>query len=237
MVLARVGKPNWARGLTAATDPRIAKQAATRRGKRRGPYRIARKRTGRCRVLPITVDRESSYAYLLGMYLGDGHIARVRRGYVFSVYLDAKYPGIAERCADAVRLVNPFHRTRLARRRNENVLRVSACGVCWPEIFPQHGPGRKHTRPIVLADWQRDIVRHEPMSFLRGLMESDGSRYVRHVDGRDYGAYDFDNRSQDILALFCWACDLLGVGYTRPNRFRVTIARKGNVARLTTRSA
>ena len=28
----------------------------------------------------------------------------------------------------------------------------------WPCLFPQHGPGRKHERPIVLEHWQRVIV-------------------------------------------------------------------------------
>jgi hypothetical protein len=28
----------------------------------------------------------------------------------------------------------------------------------WPCVIPQHGPGEKHERPIVLADWQRVIL-------------------------------------------------------------------------------
>jgi hypothetical protein len=166
------------------------------------------------------------------MYLGDGHIAKVGRSYALRIYLDLKYTGIAERCAAAMMQLNPVHPVRIRRRGKANVLVVSACGVCWLELFPQHGPGRKHTRPIILVDWQREIVTREPMSFLRGLLESDGCRYVRHVDGHDYGAYDFDNRSEDILALFCWVCDLLGVGYTRPGKYTITIARRANVARL-----
>jgi len=128
--------------------------------------------------------------------------------------------------------LNPFHRVRVRRRGTANVLVVSACGQCWLDLIPQHGPGRKHTRPIVLLDWQRGIVIREPLSFLRGLIESDGCRYVRHVDGHDYGAYDFVNRSEDILTLFGWACDLLGIGHTRPNECTMSIARRKNVARL-----
>src|SRR3712207_7199029 len=40
----------------------------------------------------------------------------------------------------------------------------------------QHGPGRKHLRPIQLEDWQRELVRRHPASFLRGLFHSDGCR-------------------------------------------------------------
>ncbi|MDX6656423.1 MAG: hypothetical protein QOH62_1216 [Solirubrobacteraceae bacterium] len=27
----------------------------------------------------------------------------------------------------------------------------------WPRLLPQHGPGKKHTRPIHLADWQQSL--------------------------------------------------------------------------------
>lgn len=231
MALARLGQPNWAKGLTAASDPRVARHADSRRGQRRGPYRLIR-RAKACGVLPVTAERERAYAYVLGMYLGDGHIARVGRTHALRVYLDSRYPRIAERCAAAMAELNPFHRVRIRRRGTANVLVVSACGQCWPELFPQHGPGRKHTRPIILLGWQREIVTREPMAFLRGLVESDGCRYVRRVDGHDYGAYNFVNRSEDILMLFCWVCDLLGVGYTRPNQYTISIARGAHVAHL-----
>jgi hypothetical protein len=148
------------------------------------------------------------------------------------IYFDAAHPALANRCAQAMQAVNPFHPVRIRQRAKLNVLVVGAYGVCWLGLFPQHGPGRKHTRPIILVGWQRAIVTREPMSFLRGLVESDGCRYVRHVDGRDYGAYNFRNRSADILELFCWASDLLGLGYTRPDKYTISIARRANVVRL-----
>ena len=39
--MAHVGK-DWAKGLTAKTDPRIARMAESRRGKKRGPYQLRR---------------------------------------------------------------------------------------------------------------------------------------------------------------------------------------------------
>ena len=30
----------------------------------------------------------------------------------------------------------------------------------WPCLFPQHGPGRKHGRPIVLEEWVPDTHVH-----------------------------------------------------------------------------
>ena len=46
----------------------------------------------------------------------------------------------------------------------------------WPCLFPQHGPGRKHERSIVLEPWQRAIVDAHPGPLLRGLFHSDGFR-------------------------------------------------------------
>jgi hypothetical protein len=46
----------------------------------------------------------------------------------------------------------------------------------WLCLFPQHGPGKKHTRHIELAPWQSAIVADHPGRFLRGLFHSDGCR-------------------------------------------------------------
>ena len=55
--------------------------------------------------------REHAYAYLLGLYLGDGHLARMRREvYALRIYLDAHYPLIIEEATTAVALTNPTER-------------------------------------------------------------------------------------------------------------------------------
>jgi hypothetical protein len=33
-------------------------------------------------------------------------------------------------------------------------VRIETGWTRWPEVFPQHGRGRKHERPIVLEPWQ-----------------------------------------------------------------------------------
>ncbi|MFI9836970.1 helix-turn-helix domain-containing protein [Nonomuraea sp. NPDC051941] len=50
-----------------------------------------------------------------------------------------------------------------------------------PHLFPQHGPGKKHERPIVLEPWQREIVSAHPGRFVRGLIHSDGWRGTNRV--------------------------------------------------------
>jgi hypothetical protein len=60
-----VGK-DWAKGLTAATDPRVARMAATRRGRKRGPYRL------RARP-PLVWSPEIAYA--VGLIATDGNLS------------------------------------------------------------------------------------------------------------------------------------------------------------------
>ena len=111
---------------------------------------------------------------------------------------------------------------------------VYSYGECWLRLIPQSGPGHKHERPIVLEGWQAEIVQRHTGAFLRGLIESDGCRFDRVVGGIRYPAYEFTNRSYDTLNLFCWACDLLGVHYTRPSPVDISIARRRDVAFLDT---
>ncbi len=42
--------------------------------------------------------------------------------------------------------------------------------------LPQHGPGKKHERRIVLESWQQAVVDAHPWAFVRGLVHSDGCR-------------------------------------------------------------
>jgi hypothetical protein len=107
----------------------------------------------------------------------------------------------------------------------------------WPWLFPQHGPGRKHLREIVLAAWQEQIVADNHTMFLRGLVHSDGCRYVAHErkNGRDRWSvrYAFANRSDDIKRLFCRSCDALGIRWTVTPK-QVSVYRKDSVAILET---
>jgi hypothetical protein len=73
-------------------------------------------------------------------------------------------------------------------------------------LFPQHGPGKKHERPVLLEDWQRTIVEGEPWSFLRGCIRSDGCVFVNRTGRYEYLSYGFANYSADILDLVESTC-------------------------------
>lgn len=122
-------------------------------------------------------DDEVAYAYLLGMYLGDGWVGRIARSWTLKVTLDASYAGIVRECVAAMAAVAPRRVTALLRSEGSTVV-LGSCGSGWPCLFPQHGPGKKHERKIELLDWQCSITRQYTPEFIRGLIHSDGSRCI-----------------------------------------------------------
>ncbi|GAA1769833.1 hypothetical protein GCM10009795_014960 [Nocardioides hankookensis] len=180
----------------------------------------------------------ASYAELLGFYLGDGHISRAPRYFALRVSCDAAYPSIIDEVETAIREVRPG--ARVFRVRAPGVVVVQAHWKHWPCLFPQHGPGRKHERPIVLEDWQRTIVEAQPAAFLRGLFHSDGCRArnwtTRVVAGEkkryDYPRWQFTNVSADIREICCWALDLVDVAWRQSNHQTISVSTRAGVARL-----
>lgn len=172
-----------------------------------------------------------AYAYLLGLYLGDGCIARDRRSWRLRIACDTSYPAIIDRCRQAIDAVMPQQRAAVVKRK-ENCAEVNQYSKHWPCLFPQHGPGRKHHRRIALKPWQQAIVDREPEEFVLGLIHSDGCRVVANDRGVRSVRYHFSNRSEDIIGLFTGALDALGIPWRRSNAYTVSIYRKAATARL-----
>ncbi|WP_187283386.1 transcriptional regulator [Streptomyces sp. t39] len=183
----------------------------------------------------------AAYAYLLGLYLGDGCLSASPRGvYLLRIACADAWPGLIAACAEAVRAVRPGNRVGLVRR--QGCQYVTSYSKHWPCLFPQHGPGRKHDRRIVLEPWQQEIVDAWRWEFVRGLVHSDGCRNMnwttRVVGGEvkryTYPRYFFTNVSDDIRRLYTDTLDALGVEWrtcVRGGRpYSVSVARRASVA-------
>jgi hypothetical protein len=171
------------------------------------------------------------------MYLGDGCVARTgRTSYSLRLTLDVAYPGIIASAREAIVAVKGGGLPHVARHRTCACVVITSGWKAWPCLLPQHGPGRKHLRPIELVAWQREIVDEAPEPFLRALIHTDGWRGVNRVrvKGRDYAypRYQFSNRSDDIRRLFTDACDRLGVAWRPWGRFHISVAKRDAVATL-----
>lgn len=190
---------------------------------------VRRKTATDCPVCSLRVLEESTYAYLLGIYLGDGYIVRMPRTYRLRVFLDLKYPDIIDEAAAAMGIIRMGQVGRLVR---EGCIELSSYWNHWPCVFPQHGSGMKHERDIRLESWQQEIVDRHPENLLRGLIHSDGSRDLNFVTGKSYPRYQFSNNSADIQEIFCHACELFGIHWTRPYWKTVSISRRPDVEKL-----
>ena len=191
-----------------------------------------------CRCAGSYPSRGDDYAALLGFYLGDGCISHHRSRTTLRISCDPAWPGVIR---DIDRLIGAVHpEGRASHVRAPGTLVVHTTWKHWPCLFPQHGPGRKHERAICLETWQEDVVRAFPADFLRGLFHSDGARVnnwaTRIAAGQkkryDYPRWQFSNRSEDILALCCWALDLVDVPWRRSGPWTVSVSRREAVTRL-----
>ncbi|WP_030155830.1 hypothetical protein [Streptomyces sp. NRRL S-244] len=174
-----------------------------------------------------------SYAYLLGLYLGDGCISpHPRGGHHLRIACADAWPGLIELCRAAITAVRPDHKVYVLQR--QGCVAVTSYGRHWTCLFPQHGPGKKHERRIALERWQQKIVNAHPWDFVRGLIHSDGCRItnwtVRNGKRYEYPRYFFTNKSADITGLLTGTLDRLGVEWKQANACNVSVARKGSVA-------
>ncbi|MFD8603140.1 hypothetical protein AMK14_11755 [Streptomyces sp. TSRI0445] len=184
-----------------------------------------------CHRCDATALDQPAYAYLLGLYLGDGHISQhsAHRAPNLMIALDDAWPGIQNEAEEALRRTFPDNATcRVGRTGCHNIKVYSKHLVCY---FPQHGPGRKHERAIVLEPWQ----------LVRGLIHSDGCRLTnwttRVVGGErkryEYPRYWFTNVSDDIRRLYTDTLDALGITWTHCTRagkpYNISVARRASV--------
>ncbi|MFE9961244.1 transcriptional regulator [Streptomyces sp. NPDC005525] len=195
----------------------------------------------RCDGLPSDPEDPAAYAYLLGLYLGDGCITHSRRGvYFLRIACADAWPGLIDACAEAMQLVRPGNNVfRVQRQGCQN---VTCYSKHWPCLFPQHGPGKKHNRKIALEPWQQKIVDAHPWELVRGLIHSDGCRITnwttRLIAGErkryEYPRYFFTNKSDDIRKLFGDTLTTVGVEWTTLSRggnpLNISVARRASVA-------
>jgi hypothetical protein len=183
-----------------------------------------------------------TYAYLLGCYLGDGHLLyKPPHSWTLRISCDPAYPVIEQEIASAMSVNFPDTRPRSYRPASGRVDVLSVSHPAVGRAFPQHGPGRKHLRQIGLADWQYAVTREHPGQLIRGLIHSDGCRVINRFrtklpSGRiaeySYVRYFFSNLSADIRSIFVEHCELLGIRVTRSNPRNLTVSHRDSVAIL-----
>ena len=165
----------------------------------------------RCAHVVALPEPCADYAYLLGLYLGDGCISRAsdrnKDVWKLRIFCADAWPGLAEGCVRAMRAIRPDNKVFTVQK--EGCTEALSTSRHWPCLFPQHGAGKKHLRRIELAQWQQVIVERYPGKFARGLLHSDGYRGL--------------NRIRHTLVGVEWR-------FSKPNT--ISVAKRDAVARL-----
>lgn len=184
----------------------------------------------------------ADYAYLLGVYLGDGCLNVTRSGAAaLIVSLDAHYPLLADEVERSIASTFDGIAVRRARTTGSREMVLSARHPALPHAFPQHGAGPKHLRAIGLLDWQAALTCRYPKALLRGLIHSDGCRTLNRftvalpsgrIGNYEYPRYFFSNLSEGIRRIFCEHCELLGIHWTQSNPRNISISQRHSVALL-----
>jgi Homeodomain-like domain len=195
------------------------------------PRRDERAICPRCwRPTPRIVFTDADYAELLGLYLGDGNITALQRTQRLRLSLDAKYPDINGEAQALLRRCFPENRVGRVLLGGGSTVVLHVYSSHLSCVFPQHGPGKKHERAILLEPWQVELVGAAPWSFVRGCIRSDGCAFVNRTGKYEYLSYDFYNLSAPIRQLFVDACTQLGLA-CRPAGNSVRINRRESVER------
>jgi hypothetical protein len=99
------------------------------------------------------------------------------------------------------------------------------------------GPTTK--RRIWLSDWQQALAERWPDALIRGMIQSDGCRFINTGRGSwRHPRYGFSNVSTDLTSIFCTACDCLGLHWTgafpegETKAVTIYVSRKADVTRL-----
>jgi hypothetical protein len=137
---------------------------------------VGRKDRPRCHRVPLD---GVWYAYLLGLYLGDGWISEHVRGvFRLRIVLDERYLGIISECAAAIGAVRPS-KDSVTFNQNLGCIEVSSYWKHWPCLFPHHGPDRNTS-----GESNSGPGRPSSGKVAARLIHSDGWRGENRVRGR-----------------------------------------------------
>lgn len=181
-------------------------------------------------MVPVRFEPDD-YAELLGIYLGDGHISPLDRTERLRITLDTRHPNVVSETATLLERCFPGNRTGRYLRHHGAMAILSVYHSHLSCLFPQHGPGKKHHRQIILESWQQAVVDAAPWAFLRGCIRSDGCVFINRTGRYEYVSYEFSNRSEDIKDLFMATAASVGL---RPRRYAryLRLYRREDVALL-----
>ena len=117
----------WCRGLLSADAQHLRDTG------------VVRRRCERCGVGAHDGLPGSAYAYLLGIYLGDGCLGTAGKSVALRIVMDAAYPAIIDEVAEAILTVRGEGTVSRHSPRGERCVALTSYTRAWLCLFPQHG--------------------------------------------------------------------------------------------------
>lgn len=179
-------------------------------------------------------NKKSEYSYILGVYLGDGTISKIKRGYKLRIFLDSKYYNIVEESVKNLKLLFPNNKVNVHKELC-NMYIITLYSNLLPKLFPQFGKGLKHKRNIILDKFQLENI--DNIQLIKGLFHSDGSLYKAKIRIYEKFFYNFTNMSKDIIDIYCKALNNIGIYYNlnqkkKNNVYQVNVYKKEYFTKL-----
>jgi hypothetical protein len=161
------------------------------------------------------------YVYILGFYLGNGWIYKPdnKESYQLNIAINSNYTDLIESVYDALLIFN--RKVTIYHRKDCKCVNVKVTITDYIHLFPQYGIGLKHHRSIVLNNFQKFLVNKYCITFIKGLIYSDGSICYTYTNPKYkdklYKTITFSNKSKDIFELLLSSLDKVGIHKQLPN--------------------
>ena len=169
------------------------------------------------------------FAYLIGVFAGDGCLSRLPRTYKFSIACDNRYPDLIAKYAALLERITGC--PPIVQPRNESkATDVILHGIDLPTLFGLPC-GRKTESGFQTPAWVFEDQQYLK-AFVRGLVETDGGIYKRNRPdkGRTWECI-FVAYNAQIMADFLKAASLLGYCF-RHNGVRASLSNTAEVRRF-----
>lgn len=163
-------------------------------------------------VADIDVLVKHWYAYVIGLYLGDGCISKFARTSRLRLYFHShNNEDIINRATLSLNKIFPKNNISRYNQLHVNCSVVGVYNKNLPDLFPQHGTGKKHSRDVSLKPSQLDLMTDAYARFiLAGLHDSDGCMYHEQLRRR----FVFTNTSPDIIDIYKKVLEMYAIEFT-----------------------
>lgn len=221
--------PPWSKGYTKETHPSVAKISQTFKRKNIDNFKEWRKKAkklGYIRFRWPPLRKNGDLAELIGVTLGDGHIAKFPRTECLTIAFNSEDTNLIQRYEDFVQRVfdkKPYV-SRFQWNKNCTKIRIYQKYISKRLLIPTGNRGKIHNKvPNWILQNRSFLIR-----FLRGLYEAEGSFCV-HKPTYTYKLL-FSNKNPSLLKIVYNGVKSLGF-HPHHSEYKIQISKREEVYR------